>query len=545
MELKELILKHALINAFLYQGKTKEDIVIKKVLAEKPELKEEIKKVVEIVKEVVKEVNSLSLEEQKKLMEKKGIKIELNEKKEELPELPKAEKGKVITAFPPEPSKYPHLGHAKAAFLNFIYAKKYQGKFILRFEDNNPKKVEKVYYKEFIKGLRWLGIRWDKIDYVSDFIPKFYEAVETLIKKNLAYVCLCKQKRIKKLRWERKECEHRNFSVQENLDLWEKMLKEFKEGEANLRLKGDMQSENATLRDPVLMRVIDHKHPRKNYRVWPTYDFATSLMDVWERVTHRFRSKEFEIRKELQDYLRSLFEWKTLTFEFGRLNIKGALTSGRKIRELMKKKELRGWDDPRLVTLAALKRRGFVPEAIKDFILKTGISKADAEIEFETLESINRQHIDKIANRYFAIFQPKIIKIVNPPNFTKIKLKVHPEKKRYKELSIDWNEILIEKEDFEIFKNREVGLIGLGKVILKEESEFLSTKVEKSLQKIHWLCKPYLKAKIVLPDAKEIEVLIEKNLRNEKEGKLVQLVRKGFCKIDKMGKEIILYFSHK
>ena len=545
MELKELVLKHALINAFLHEGKTRADIVIKKVLAEKPELKKEIKKIVEIVKEVVDEVNSLSLEEQKRLIEEKGIKIELKEKKEELPELPQAEKGKVITAFPPEPSKYPHLGHAKAALLNFIYAKKYEGKFILRFEDSNPKKVEKVYYQEFIKGLRWLGIRWNKIDYVSDFIPKFYKAVEVLIKKNLAYVCLCKQERMKKLRWEKKECKHRKFSVEENLELWEKMLKEFEEGEANLRLKGDMQSENATLRDPVLMRVIEHKHPRKNYRVWPTYDFATSLMDVWEKVTHRFRSKEFEVRKELQDYLRGLFGWKTLTFEFGRLKIKGVLTSGRKIRELMEKKELKGWDDPRLVTLAALKRRGFVPEAIKDFLLKTGISKTDAEIEFEVLESINRQHIDKIANRYFAIFEPKRIKILNPPNFTKVKLKVHPEKKRYKELSIDWNEIWIEKEDFKNFKNKEVGLIGIGKVILKEKSEFLSKEIEKDLQKIHWLCKPYLKAKIVLPNAKEIEVLVEKNLKKEKEGKLVQLVRKGFCKIDKIGREIILYFTHK
>ena len=540
-----MIRKHALINAFLHGGKSKVEIVVKKVLAEKPELKDEIKKIVELTREVVNEVNSLSLEEQKRLIEEKGIEIEVREKKEELPELPQAEKGKVRTAFPPEPSKYPHLGHAKAALLNFIYAKKYQGKFILRFEDSNPKKVEKVYYKEFIKGLRWLGIKWDRIDYVSDYIPKFYQAAETLIKKNLAYVCLCKQTRMKKLRWERKACKHRNFSVEENLELWRKMLKEFEEGEANLRLKGDMQSENATLRDPVLMRIIEHKHPRKNYRVWPTYDFATSLMDVWERITHRFRSKEFEIRKELQDYLRSLFGWKTLTFEFGRLKIKGVLTSGRKIRELMEKGELKGWDDPRLVTLAALKRRGFVPQAIKDWLLKTGISKADATLEFETLESINRQYIDRIANRYFAIFEPKRIRILNPPNFKQVKLKIHPEKRRYKEVPIDWNEIWVEKEDFNRFKNKKVGLIGIGKILLKEKSKFLSQEMEKDLQKIHWLCKPYLKAKVVLPNAKEVEVWVEKNLKQEREGNLIQLVRKGFCRIDKTGRKIILYFTHK
>lgn len=546
--MKKIILKHALINAYLHDGKANVQAVLKKVIGEKPKLRERIKEVIKLVEEVVKEVNSLSIEEQAKKIEEMKIKIERKKEEWKLPKLPEAKKGKVITAFPPEPSKFPHLGHAKAALLNFEYAKMYGGKFILRFEDNNPRTVKDVYYEEFKNGLRWLGIKWDKEDYVSDFIPKFYKIAEKLIKKGIAYVCLCEKEKIRRLRKMKKECKHRNQTIEQNLLLWKKMLSKFKEGEANLRLKIDMKHKNALMRDPIIMRIVEAEHVRtgKKYRVWPVYDFATSMMDLWEGITHRLRSKEFEIRKELQQFIqKALGEKPPIIIEFGRLNLKGVPTSGRIIRKLIKENRLMGWDDPRLTTLIALKKRGFLPPAIKEFILSTGISKADALLEWEKLESINRKYLDPIANRYFAIFNPVKIEIENAPKIKFVKVAVHPEKKVKRRICVNFDSIYIEKDDLKVWKGKEVGLIGLGTVILNKKSKFISRKINYKVQKLHWVSEPNLKGIIIMPNGKKKTILIEPSILNEKK-EFVQLVRRGFAKIDKVKKnEIILYFTHK
>ncbi|MEM2632996.1 MAG: glutamate--tRNA ligase family protein, partial [Nitrososphaerota archaeon] len=198
-KIEETIFKHALLNAIKHNGKANSNSVLGKILAELPELKNKVKEIIPLIEQIVKEVNSLSIEKQKEKLNELGLIIEKKKiEKIELPELPFAIKGKVITAFPPEPSKYPHIGHAKSALINFLYAKKYDGNFILRFEDTNPRMVKKEYYDAFIDGLKWLGIEWDQIDYVSDHIEKFYEASEFLIKNGHAYVCTCKQEDIRK-----------------------------------------------------------------------------------------------------------------------------------------------------------------------------------------------------------------------------------------------------------------------------------------------------------------------------------------------------------
>jgi glutamyl-tRNA synthetase len=282
--MEDLAFKHALVNAVEHNGKAEVQAVIKKVLAEKPELKDKIKEVIEEAKKAVEKVNSIPLEKQKKMLEEMGVKIEKKKvEKFELPELQDVEFGKLVTAFPPEPSKYPHIGHAKAALLNFLYAKKYGGKFILRFEDTNPRMVKKEYYKAIIDGLKWLGIKWDKMDLSSSHMKDFYEAVEKLISEKKAYVCLCKLQTIRKNRFSKKECKHRLQDEKENLELWEKMKNEFEEGKAVVRLKIDMKHVNTTMRDPSIMRIVDVPHPMtgKRYRVWPTYDFGAAMMDGW------------------------------------------------------------------------------------------------------------------------------------------------------------------------------------------------------------------------------------------------------------------------
>ncbi|NCN39266.1 MAG: glutamate--tRNA ligase, partial [Candidatus Aenigmarchaeota archaeon] len=183
--MKDIILKHTLLNAIQYSGKADIGAVVGKVLAENPELKKDMKKTMEAISQTIKEVNSWGLKKQQKKLDEMGLKLEKKPKeyKHELPELPNADKGKVVTAFPPEPSKYPHIGHAKAALINYLYAKKYDGKFILRFEDTNPELAKQEYYDAILEGLKWLGIEWDKLDYITDHMKKYYEATEELIKE--------------------------------------------------------------------------------------------------------------------------------------------------------------------------------------------------------------------------------------------------------------------------------------------------------------------------------------------------------------------------
>ena len=549
--MRELAFKYALINAVEHDGKAEIQAVVKKIVAEKPELKLKIKEVIEEVKKTVEEVNSLSLEEQKKKLDELGVKIEKKVvEKFELPELPDVEFGKVVTAFPPEPSKYPHIGHAKAALLNFLYARKYGGKFILRFEDTNPEMVKKEYYDAVIEGLKWLGIEWDELDYSSDRMKNFYEAVERLISEGKAYVCLCKLETIRKNRASGKECKHRLQTVKENLKLWERMKKEFKEGEAVVRLKIDMKHENATMRDPTIMRIVDAFHPRigKKYRVWPTYDFGTAMMDGWEGVTHRLRSKEFEIRKELQQYIQRLFGFKpSRTIEFGRLNLKGVPTSGRIIREMIKKGKLSGWDDPRLTTLMALKRRGFVPEAIKNFILLTGISKAEGIVTWEILEAENRKIVDALANRYMVVLNPVKISLNDAPEIKEVKINLHPDfpERGQRKIPVDMKKIWIEKEDYEKYKEREVGLMYLATIKIASKPRFISKEISLDIQKIHWCSEPNLKIKIVMPNGKIIKAIGEPEMKKLKKDEIIQMPRVGFARVDKEYKDIILYYTHK
>jgi glutamyl-tRNA synthetase len=311
-----------------------------------------------------------------------------------------------------------------------------------------------------------------------------------------------------------------------------------------------MKHENATMRDPTIMRIVDAFHPRigKKYRVWPTYDFGTAMMDGWEGVTHRLRSKEFEIRKELQQYIQRLFGFKpSRTIEFGRLNLKGVPTSGRIIREMIKRGKLNGWDDPRLTTLMALKRRGFVPEAIKNFILLTGISKAEGIVTWEILEAENRKIVDALANRYMVVLNPVKISLNDAPEIKEVKINLHPDfpERGQRKIPVDIKKIWIEKEDYEKYKEREVGLMYLATIKIASKPRFISREISLDIQKIHWCSEPNLKIKIVMPEGKTIKAIGEPEMKRLKKDEIIQMPRVGFARVDKEYKDIILYYTHK
>lgn len=544
--MEELILKYALQNAIKFGGKANTGAVVGKVFAENPGSKgaELAKKVAEIVKKV----NSMGLEEQKRKLGEiaPGLLEEKKENKEkdifEFLEV----KGKVVTAFPPEPSKYPHIGHAKSLLLNYELAKKHSGKFILRFEDTNPRLVKKELYKAHVEAYKWLGVKPDKIDYSSKHMQDFYKNAEKLVGEGKAYMCTCESEQIRKMRSKGISCLCRNKSTGQNMEEWKGMSKK-KEGETSLRLKIDMQHENTTMRDPTMMRIIKETHPLhdRKYSVWPTYDFQTAIMDGIEGVTYRMRSKEFEMRNELQRWIQKNLGFKeTEIYEYARFNMEGVPSSGRIIREMVEKKELIGWDDPSLTTIVALKRRGFLPEAIKEFVLSTGITKTEATHSWEEIEVCNRKLLDKKANRYFFVENPKEIEIKNAPK-VEAKIELHPDDKErgYRKFKTGTRFYVQD----EIEKGRVYRLMHLFNF---KDGKFLSKEYDQSLNAtiIHWLPanKELNKVEVLMPNKEIRKGLAEKDAVKIKLGEVVQFERFAFCKLDKKEKnKLTFWYTHR
>ncbi len=554
---KDLILKYALQNAVNFKGKANPGAVIGKVLAES---KSDPKEVAIEVNKIIKEVNSMKLEDQitklksldPKLLEKKKA------EKKDLPELEGAKPGKVVTRIPPEPSKYNHIGHALSFLINYIYAKRYKGKAILRFEDTNPAKAEQEYVDAMKKDvLKYLDIKPDKIVFVSDDMPKFYKLAEQTIKENKSYVCFCNRDTMQDLRHKGEECSCRTKDQKTNLKDWKDMLTgKYKEGEATLRLKIDMQADNQVMRDPVIMRICTIKHYRQKnkYKVWPMYDFENAVEEHFCGITHILRSNEFgTMRAELQEYIKDLFSFKKqIIRDYGRFNITGATTQGREIRELIEQKKVSGWDDPRLVTLKALKRRGIIKEAYYELVKEVGLSPSPSNIDFTRIAAINRRLLDPKAYRYFFVKDPIKIKVENAPS-KKVELDLHPENKKGGRKFQTEDEFLITKEDFNKIQSGK--LIRLMEVLnftkkrnkLIYDSNDVETYRKNGTAIIHWLTpKDTINIEVLMDDGKLIQGLGEKTLSQVKEGEVIQFERFGFCRLDKKTKDkLTFWFTHR
>jgi glutamyl-tRNA synthetase len=544
--MKDLIKKHALINAIEYNGKANTQAILGKVLAEKPELKKDINKLRKEIAKTVKEINSWSLKKQKKELEKFGkIEKPKKEEREGLPPLPNAVMGKVVTRLPPEPSKYNHIGHALSFLINYMYAKMYKGKCILRFEDTNPEKVKKEYVDAMKEDvLDYLGVKPDKTVFSSNDLPKMYEYAEKIIKEGKAYVCTCSREKMQRLRHEGKECECRDRSMEENLKMWKEMLcKKYKEGQAVLRLKIDMQALNQVMRDPVIFRITYAEHflQKKKYCVWPLYDFQNAVEDELCGITHVLRSAEFGgMRIELQNYIKDLLGFKKQTIvQYGRFEIAGSITQGREIRKMIEEGKIKGWDDPRLVTLKALRKRGIVKETYYNIAKKLGLNPTSAKIQWHMVASENRKMIDPVSPRFFFVGEPIEIKLDKLSKKT-VKAPLFPGKKKYRKIPVT-KKIFVDKLDFTQYRDKEVRLMHFCNIILNKKAKVTSIKL-KDVPKIHWVSSKNVKIKIVMPDAKEIEGLAEPEIKKVKPNQTVQFERIGFSRCDKLG---LFYFAHK
>lgn len=565
-ELKSVIRGIALLNASEHDGKTRNDSIISKVIGIKPELRSRIKDVIPLISQAVDDVNKLSVESQKEELARKYAELLIVKPKQErigLPSLEGAEQGTVITRFPPEPNGYPHIGHAKASIIDEEYAKMYGGKLILRFDDTNPEKERLEYYAAIKVGLDWLGVKYDLVKNTSDDMEIIYKKAKELIDLGDAYVCTCNKETISKNRREMLPCKCRAGNLDQNNTRWNKMFDKFKPGEAIVRFRGDMSSENTVMRDPTLLRIIDEPHPihRDKYRVWPNYDFAVAIEDSIDGITHAFRTKEYELRTELYyALLDKLNMRKPKMLEFSRLEFEGMPVSKRVLKPLVEEGKVSGFDDPRLPTLEGLRRRGIVPEAIRKFVLSLGFTKSDTMPPFETLESINRTIIDPKSVRLFIVFNPVKLTVTNN-NLTEIEISNHPQNDMGKRrVEIDGSFYIPDNDAKTLKTGDEIRLLELYNIRITKmspeiEGEITDTSYKPNIPKIQWISrKNPVNMEVLMSDVLFVNDQFNENSLQIKQaiteqyylelnvGAEIQFVRFGYCRKDSANQAI---YTHK
>ena len=503
----------------------------------------------------------------------------------------------IITRFPPEPNGYLHIGHAKSILLNFGLAEEFHGKTHLRFDDTNPVKEDTEYVESIKEDVKWLGGNWDELYFASDYFDEMYNRAVLLIKKGLAYVCDLTPEEAKEYRGTLtepgKESPYRNRSVEENLDLFERMKNgEFSDGEKVLRAKIDMSSPNMNMRDPIIYRIAHatHHNTGDKWCIYPMYDFAHPLEDAIEKVTHSICTLEFEDHRPLYDWVvrECEMEAQPRQIEFARLNMTNTVMSKRKLKQLVDEGVVDGWDDPRMPTICGLRRRGYTPEALKNFCSAIGVAKANSTVDSQMLDYFVREDLQLKAPNAMAILNPLKLVITNYPEGQTEMLEVSNNAKDEsfgKRLVPFSRELYVEQEDFmevpikkyfRLFPGNEVRLMGAYFVkcneVIKDEngnvteihctydpetksgSGFTGRKVKGT---IHWVdannCVPAefrLYEPLILDDAPEnegkhfleqinpnsLEILqgfIEPTaVENAKPQDKFQLVRNGFFNID-------------
>ncbi len=561
MEIEDLVLKYALINAVRYGGKADPKAVMSKMMAERPDLRGRAREVKALVDSIVERVNSMALEEQRALLasrwpealEERREREERRPSVEALPPLPEAGGGKeVVVRFAPNPDFVLHLGSARPAVLNYAYKLKYGGRFILRFEDTDPR-IKKPLVTEEVNAydairedLRWLGVRWDEEYVQSSRMEVYYEYARRLIELGGAYVDLCSPEEWRRLRDAGKACPHRDAPVERNLELWDRMLRgDFREGEAVLRVKTDLAHPDPSVRDWVAFRVIDTEktpHPLvgSKYRVWPTYNFAVSIDDHLMGVTHVLRAQEHSVNTVKQSYVFKHLGWRQpFTIHFGRLKIEGGSLSKSKLKALKVR-----FDDISMPTLSGLRNRGILPEAVWELVLSVGIKPSDSTVSVANLFAINRKLLDPTADRYMFVPDPVrltldlssklVARLPQHPSF--------PERgHRVYELGPGRTAVYISRRDAELGEFRLMELVNVAASRRGDEyiGEVVGTTIEEARRRkmpiVQWVPDGSPEAVVIKPVAigrkTEERGLVEAKALELKEGSIVQFLRYGFVKL--------------
>ncbi len=553
-ELDKLVRRFCLNNAVEHNSKANAKSVLSKILGDNPNLRSNVLQIKVLAEECTEKVNKMSPAAQKKELYSLGIiEKKVVQERKGLPEMIRAVKGAFVVRFAPNPNGALHLGGARPAILNLEYTKKYNGKFILRFDDTDPtgtlKSPKKEFYKMIQDDLKWLGIKPDQVVMASKRLHIYYKKAEEVIKLGGAYVCTCNNEEWKKKIEKSKSCPCRDEKPDKVMIKWNNMKKnKYKQGEAVLRIKTDLEHRNIAIRDWPAFRIVDKiSHPIiKNKHLWPLYNFQSAIDDHTLGVTHILRGQEHSTNEVKQQFLFEHFGWESpVAVVLGRFSMTDSVLSKSTISEGIVNKKYTGWDDLRLGTIRSLKRRGFQAEAIKSMILDIGSKPSDITISLENLAAYNRKLIDQNSKRFFFVKDPVEI-IIDKPLKRFVKIKAHPDniKLGYRTLKTG-KKFFIESEDFAKYKGMEIRLKDLYNIRLGKISKSTST-INKDIPKIHWIPdNQYISVRIL--EAKgAIEGIGEINIKKTKPGDIVQFERFGFVKIEKVQpRAVMCVFAHK
>ncbi|MCL5100164.1 MAG: glutamate--tRNA ligase [Candidatus Marsarchaeota archaeon] len=558
---KELVRKYAVKNASDY-GKANEASVVNKVLSQAQDAKQNMQELRQLASRVVQEINSMSPEELRgpyanyaaEFAEEAKAKTERTAKPKMA--LDGAVEGAFAARYPPEPSGYMHLGHTKQIFLSQEFSKIYKGKLFLYFDDTNPKKEKQEFVDALKADLAWLGVKFDDEYYASDSIEKVYELCRRLIAESKAYACSCPPDKINKDRFSGTACEHRDTSPERNMVLFDEMLAgKYDEGKIVIRLKADMGSQNTTMRDPAIMRVVKSPHYRQGdkYKVWPAYYMNTPIMDSLHGVTDVLRDKNYEQSEELYRFILNALNMRVPNLHtFSRLRIANNITQKSEIRKLIDEGTLRGFDDPRLITIAALRRRGITPQAIREFVLKAGMSKLDTTVDMSVLLADNKRIIDQVSKRLFFVQEPVRI-TVRDGMPKRARLPLHPSNESLGSREYDLSDtIYISGPD--AVRLRHGDMLHLKNLITiraaKEEANSIIAEpcdAGDGVQVVQWVPEPdHMPCRVTMPldlldnegrinkgSLKVVDGYVESYADKLAEHETVQFERFGFCILDR------------
>ncbi|MDP3916706.1 MAG: glutamate--tRNA ligase [Nanoarchaeota archaeon] len=526
--------------------------ILGKLLGSDKNLKTKIPELLIEIESTIKKYSGLSKDEFKELHKKYTAHIKVSKKKKRtgLPELKKINRPYGFR-FPPSPSGPLHIGHTLPLLLNSEYAKKYNGKMVLRIEDTDPSNISLDAYKQIQEDAKWISnINFSETIIQSEHITDYQKYAEELISMGHAYVCRCKSGEWKEYIEKKSDCPCRNLSIKEQEKRWHGMLTTYKEGTAVLRIKTDMKHNNPAIRDWPAFRISEEIHPLqgKKYRVWPLMNFSVAIDDHKSELTHIIRGKDHLTNAERQKYIYKYFNWWIPEYiHIGRINFEGIKVSASEFSDGIKKGKYTGVDDPKLPTISAFRRRGLSPEAFINYIHELGPSKVDKTVSYEefmkAIYAYNRKIIEPKANRYFIIEDPVEIEILGLPDI-KSELPLHPDfpergTRKFKKS----HKFYVEKIDNPL-KGKPCRLMHLcnfldGKFISKDPDSNLKAKT------IHWLpsSEEPVKVKVKMPHGKDIEAIGEHFLSNLKEGDIVQFERKFFARYDGINNNIYIFYQ--
>ena len=570
---RKAALKYAVYNASTHDGVAQKGPVIGRVMGENPQLKGRAREVVSIVEEVLEEVNSWSPERQRQTLRERWPELleyrRREEEKKTLPPLENVESyDEIRTRFAPNPDGALHLGSAEPIIFCDEYAKMYDGKFILRYEDTSPDVKAPILeiYDWIREDLEWLGARVDEVYMQSDRLELYYDYAVKLMDMDAAYVCTCDSAAFKELYMAKKACPCRDQPPEAHLERWGKMLDgTFQKGEAVVRIKTDLDHPNPAVRDWPALRIATGAHPRQGnkYRVWPLYNFSCGIDDHELAISHIIRGKEHEVNTTRQRQLSKHLGWDyPEIINIGRLGLEVGILSKSKIRKGIEEGIYSGWADPRLGTLKALRRRGLQPEVLREIMIQVGPKPINAMLSWAYIASVNRRIIEPKAKRFFFVKDPVALQVLGLDGEHVARLMRHPDHpdwgtRDYEVRQEDGKALfVISRDDLsKLIPGRLTRLMGLFNIEVTEKSpsgvkaRYRSKGHQEAREAdapfIHWLLKGGgIQAKVVMPDASSAEGLAESGCEDLKADDMIQFERFGFVRVESAS-PFVAFYSHR